>query len=485
LKQFCLLKYEDPEVSIPLFDGNLSGVGPKVSVVIGPNGSGKSRVLSRIVDELCFLDTLRNPSESARARFRPVSENAKIEYRIGNEHCVIDRNGRDLTCILNGKISTFFDLPFPTRVATVAHLPSDKFRFLRSEKSNFYRYLGLRQATNLTTTGALETKVIQSLLLGLTQEGFAKRLETWLSLAGMTNDAAVKITLANPDLLNTNFKDFGIAALHAARRRAGPARADSFEESDEWRTDLEKIWRLFSQLHHSDWSHENYNPSLVLELAPLFSDPDSARVWIDGIDAARRRRLFEETSLLIGKSGGRYRFSDLSSGEQQLVGTNARLLAELESNSLVFIDEPEISLHPEWQIKYIPTLLKSLAAIPSTHIVIATHSHFMVSDLDSNNSSLIMSTNQDGPKFQLFDGEVYGRSPENILYRVFGVATSGNSYVEGDLHSALRMLSSTEKLDYLELKAIYNRLDKVRGKDNAALNVILGKIAEVLSLESD
>ena len=327
--------------------------------------------------------------------------------------------------------------------------------------------------------------MIQSLLLGLTQEGFAKRLETWLSLAGMTNDAAVKITLANPDLLNTNFKDFGIAALHAARRRAGPARADSFEESDEWRTDLEKIWRLFSQLHHSDWSHENYNPSLVLELAPLFSDPDSARVWIDGIDAARRRRLFEETSLLIGKSGGRYRFSDLSSGEQQLVGTNARLLAELESNSLVFIDEPEISLHPEWQIKYIPTLLKSLAAIPSTHIVIATHSHFMVSDLDSNNSSLIMSTNQDGPKFQLFDGEVYGRSPENILYRVFGVATSGNSYVEGDLHSALRMLSSTEKLDYLELKSIYNRLDKVRGKDNAALNVILGRIAEVLSLESD
>jgi ABC-type lipoprotein export system ATPase subunit len=485
LKQFCLLKYEDPEVSIPLFDENLSGRGPKVSVVIGPNGSGKSRMLSRIVDELCFLDTLRNSTDSTRARFRPASESAKIEYRIGDANCVIDRNGRDLICTLNGMPSTLLELPFPTRVATVAHLPSDKFRFLKSEKSSFYRYLGLRQATNLTTTGALETKVIQSLLLGLTQKGFAQRLEAWLSLAGMTSDTAIKITLANSDLLNTNFEGFEIAALHAARRRAGPARADMFGESEEWRRDLEKIWLLFSQLHHSKWSYENHNPSLILELTPLFSDPDSARVWIDGIDAARRRRLFEETSLLIGKSGGRYRFSDLSSGEQQLVGTNARLLAELESNSLVFIDEPEISLHPEWQIKYIPTLLKSLAAIPSTHVVIATHSHFMVSDLDSDNSSLIMSSNLDGPKFQLFDGEVYGRSPENILYRVFGVATSGNSYVEGDLHSALRMLSSAESLDLVELEAINRRLEKVRGKDNTALNVILGKIAAVLALESD
>ncbi|HGM8390413.1 TPA: hypothetical protein ACKQBE_000648, partial [Pseudomonas aeruginosa] len=121
-----------------------------------------------------------------------------------------------------------------------------------------------------------------------------------------------------------------------------------------------------------------------------------------------------------------------------------------------------------------------LAAMPSTHVVIATHSHFMVSDLDSENSSLITSSYQDGPKFKLFDGDVYGRSPENILYRVFGVATSGNSYVEGDLHSALRMLSSVEPVNLVELGAIYHRLEKVRGKDNPAMNVILEKMGRVL-----
>ncbi|MFU6003172.1 AAA family ATPase [Pseudomonas aeruginosa] len=480
LKQFCLLKYEDSEVSIPLFDESLCGNGPKVSVVIGPNGSGKSRGLSRVVDELCYLYTLRNPDQPARSRFRPASEKAKIEYRIDRAHCAISRDGHDLECRLNGEPSTLSELPFPKRVATVAHLPSDKFRFLRSEASDFYRYLGLRQATNLTTTGALETKVIQSLLVGFTQDGFAQRLETWLSLAGMTSDAAITITLASADLLSSNQDDFRDAALRAARRRAGPARSISFEQSEGWLMDLDKVWLLVSKLHDFNWLYDSHNPSLIVELMPLFSDPDSARIWIDGIDAARRRRLFQETSLLIGKAGGRHRFSDLSSGEQQLVGTNARLLAELEPGSVVFIDEPEISLHPEWQIKYIPTLLKSLAAMPSTHVVIATHSHFMVSDLDSENSSLITSSYQDGPKFKLFDGDVYGRSPENILYRVFGVATSGNSYVEGDLHSALRMLSSVEPVNLVELGAIYHRLEKVRGKDNPAMNVILEKMGRVL-----
>jgi ABC-type cobalamin/Fe3+-siderophores transport system ATPase subunit len=50
LKQFCLLSYEDDEVSIPLFDESVRGKGPSVSIVIGPNGSGKSRILSRVVD---------------------------------------------------------------------------------------------------------------------------------------------------------------------------------------------------------------------------------------------------------------------------------------------------------------------------------------------------------------------------------------------------------------------------------------------------
>ena len=59
MDQFCLLKYEDAEVSIPLFDEKLRPKGPSVSVMIGANGSGKSRYLSRMVDELSYLNERR------------------------------------------------------------------------------------------------------------------------------------------------------------------------------------------------------------------------------------------------------------------------------------------------------------------------------------------------------------------------------------------------------------------------------------------
>ena len=480
MKQFCMLDYKDSEVSIPLFDERVHGKGPSVSIVIGPNGSGKSRMLSRVVDELCYLHAQRSEDKSLRARFRPGPERATIKYRSNDVDCEIVRGGGTLRCTAGGTETSLSAIPFPKRVATVSHLATDKFRFSRNESSDFYRYLGLRQATNLTTTGALEAKVMQSLFIGFTQEGFTERLHTWLSLAGMTQDVGVAITLLNEDLLTCNRHGFETIALKAAHRKVGAARVSAFESSEAWPRDLDNMWRLFLKLRDLFWSEDGKFPSVTIVLKELLSVSSDARSLIDGFEAARRWKLFREASLILSKPGGRFRFSDLSSGEQQLIGTNARLLAELESNSLVVIDEPEISLHPDWQIKYVPTLLKSLNAIPATHVIIATHSHFMVADLDSENSALITSTYDGGPKFRLFDGEVYGRSPENILYRVFGVATAGNSNVEGDLHSALRMLSRADPINLVELRAIYLRLEKVRGKDNDAMNVILDKVRGAL-----
>ena len=61
----------------------------------------------------------------------------------------------------------------------------------------------------------------------------------------------------------------------------------------------------------------------------------------------------------------------------------------ISRNSIVLIDEPEISLHPNWQIKYISFLKKVFAEYNSCHFIIASHSHYMVSDLNPENSSLI------------------------------------------------------------------------------------------------
>jgi len=65
--------------------------------------------------------------------------------------------------------------------------------------------------------------------------------------------------------------------------------------------------------------------------------------------------------------------SELSSGEQHEIVLNYELLFLTEPNSLVLIDEPELSLHVAWQIEYIDDL-EEINKISKFHALIATHS---------------------------------------------------------------------------------------------------------------
>jgi predicted ATPase len=71
--------------------------------------------------------------------------------------------------------------------------------------------------------------------------------------------------------------------------------------------------------------------------------------------------------------------SRLSSGEQHLLVLLYELLFTDRSDSLILIDEPEISLHVEWQIAFLNDL-QQIAKIASHDVVIATHSPQIVND---------------------------------------------------------------------------------------------------------
>lgn len=482
LKSFYMLAYEDPEVSIPLFGEENAGRGPHISIVIGPNGSSKSRVLSRVVDELHYLSFLRDPSTSSQKRLNPPAEFARTSYQLDGARCKVTRRGKEVECTVDDRPKHLNEIPFPTRVVAVSHLPTDKFRFGRGESSDFYRYLGLRQATNLTTTGALEAKVIQTLFNALLLPDFEARMSQWLALAGMDKDIGVAISVPDLKLLTGEHQVFVDAAADAAKRRYGRQRASSVLLNQDWFEDLDRMWRLFEELHKFKWQHRGRGAEATIQIMPGLLEVDNLDVWIHGFEAARKWRIFTYLSLVLVKNGQAIEFSDLSSGEQQLIGTSIRLLAGLEPRTLVIIDEPEVSLHPEWQIKYVPTLMKTLEGEPSTHVVIATHSHFMVSDIKEQGSALITASGGRKPEFSIFDGEVYGRSPENILYRVFGVATAGNLNVERDLSVALRMMSGSLPMRRGELIKIYDRLRRVRGEDNVALNMIMNQIGSAIEV---
>lgn len=64
---------------------------------------------------------------------------------------------------------------------------------------------------------------------------------------------------------------------------------------------------------------------------------------------------------------------DLSSGEQHEVILNYELIFKTQQDSVILIDEPEISLHVLWQKKFITNLLE-IAKANNLNILVATHS---------------------------------------------------------------------------------------------------------------
>jgi predicted ATP-binding protein involved in virulence len=69
----------------------------------------------------------------------------------------------------------------------------------------------------------------------------------------------------------------------------------------------------------------------------------------------------------------------LSSGEQHLIILFYELLFKVEPDTLILIDEPEISLHVGWQVKFLKDLLEVVDLV-GFDVLIATHSPQIIKD---------------------------------------------------------------------------------------------------------
>lgn len=164
------------------------------------------------------------------------------------------------------------------------------------------------------------------------------------------------------------------------------------------------------------------------------------------------------------KNGKRITFDYCSSGEKHILFAYLGILSRISSNSLVIIDEPEISLHPEWQIRYVSTLSKLFSKYQNCCFLLASHSHYFVSELKSETSSIVVlkkSLDESFPEAEIIPYDTYAWSAENIIYNVFGVRTTRNYYFEGDLSY---LLNSLEEYDGSESKkvSIWNQITKLR-----------------------
>jgi predicted ATPase len=122
--------------------------------------------------------------------------------------------------------------------------------------------------------------------------------------------------------------------------------------------------------------------------------------------------------LVLQKNGEELNLSNLSSGERLYLLTTLALCFCVRDGTLVLFDEPENSLHPQWQAKIIQdmvTIIGKMADECTT--VIATHSPLIVSSAP-NDTSLICNLPSDDPWIK---SELYGRNTDTVLSEQFGL----------------------------------------------------------------
>lgn len=135
--------------------------------------------------------------------------------------------------------------------------------------------------------------------------------------------------------------------------------------------------------------------------------------------------------------GGPTDLLQASSGQLSMVSALIALASVIKNGSLVLIDEPELSLHPEWQVKYIDLLLRTFARYEGCHFVVATHSPMVIAELPEH--AQVISLDQEAlPPTK----ELQGQSADYLLAEVFGTPTPNNLHIRDRIVGALRMIAN-------------------------------------------
>ncbi|MEW3721718.1 AAA family ATPase [Pseudomonas aeruginosa] len=143
-----------------------------------------------------------------------------------------------------------------------------------------------------------------------------------------------------------------------------------------------------------------------------------------------------------------------SSGEQCLLVIILGIAGSIENNTLILIDEPEISLHPSWQEKFMDLLIKVFADYEKCHFIIATHSPQIVSRLSSENCFItIMGENK------IYEAkEYYNRSADFQLTELFDAPGIMNEYIT---RLGFQLLTKVKNKKFMESED-WDNLEKLK-----------------------
>ena len=339
----------------------------------------------------------------------------------------------------------------PRKLIAVSSSPFDKFpiidrkrlRTISGDGATFsYHYRGAR-AVNEFGKGYLASKIDQ---LGasfaeffLRPEERIRQLEPLFLFLGLGD--SFKVSLGFPFFFNANdlLDKNGRGAQRVVdslqfHRAHGEKLQLNDSETEKIKDAVQYIFELIDE-DGQRYPHPSFN--FELSLRRTFEDSDLLR----HVAFLARYGIVELHDIEFRKRahGTTYRLSEASSGELCILFNALAIASLIEDDSVVLIDEPELSLHPDWQLRFIPLISELFKEYRGCHFIVATHSSQIVASIPEK-ASFVVNMEKNAPT--ALDGAIFsGRSSDFLLSEAFNAPGWHNEYLIGQAVDLLSELS--------------------------------------------
>lgn len=457
---------------------------PLTTLIIGANSTGKSFVM-KILSEV--FQAVNNESVNRVLQYDSYCltyflDGDFIEIEIINRTIIIHKNN---VLIEESAVSVL-----PSKVLAVSFMLNDKFAFKAEsrDKPSMYEYLGLRQSSNASWINALRKRVAESLLELAGTDKLWPIIRALSSHFNLDPQISIAYELCQKEFTLDQVKEMGNSDLinRLIELATRLTEKETFRKTAIARMKPEDFATMAAFLKGLGVLDPFISDSKKLIFGHTFSETtdreDMQKIQADYnvLMNLSALQIIEDVTLYVYKYGHKYSFDDCSSGEKHILFAFLNIARCIRDNSLILIDEPEISLHPNWQMIYITALKQLFREFPSCHFVIASHSPYLVSDLSPDSSSLIVLSMEDGVRSAVtLDYSTYAWSAENILYNVFQVRTTRNFYFDLDLRELLCKVSEKDE-DLARIKELYDKLSQYTFRDEDPLMLILKNVEEYI-----
>ena len=396
---------------------------PLYSILIGTNGVGKSMLMKEIVDFFLDLHACANNDKDTKLSLANKGRLKGIKYHIDGVDCEVFRLEKNYFARVDGYFYPIQDLRFPSIVAchfgAFDKLPVQKVNGSAQTRYDvpYYKYVGAHVNGSMISSSAIAFRLLFALNEQM-DDRQRKNICSILDFIGYDHRISLSYTVVMKSKKDGNVRDV------IAQRVKNDKEYDKLniqERSDR----VTKLYNFYKNKTSTDKARYDYDIDF-----DATTEAGGSLEELKIIYKLKQYDLINSANVIFHKQGVDITSEDLSSGEFAMLSTVLSISAAAnDPHTLVLLDEPELSLHPNWQMTLIDNLDRALAN-QVCHLLIATHSHMLVSDLPMKRSAVTqIEKAKDGNLNATTIAEsTYGWSAEEVLLKVFKTATDRNRY---------------------------------------------------------